>query len=294
MAELFSLARRWEEQPGILNVSIFGGFPYCDFAGVGLSVVTTADGDRALADACSSAIAARAWEIREQFLKDVPTCEEALDRTLELLSSGRELAGPIVLADVADNPTGGGSGDTTVLLQELLRRGVERVAVACIHDPESVQQAKRIGVGNSGSLAIGGKGPIEYGAPLQVEGTVRALTDGRFVSKSQVSRGSQSMGETAVIETGGLKLVITTDRHACIDPEVFQSVGIDPLEQAVIVVKSRGHFRAAFEPIASTILEVGAPGATSTNLHHFPYRNIPRPIWPLDDPDGERKGAQCR
>ncbi|ARU61174.1 hypothetical protein CBW65_09110 [Tumebacillus avium] len=301
MAELFTLAREWEEKPGILNVSIFGGFPYCDFAGAGFSVVTTADRDQTLADSCSTEIAARAWEIRDQFLKEIPTYEEAVQQTLELLKergqpedqvplqanpdlqANNHPSGPIILADVADNPTGGGSADTTVLLHELLRRGVTGVAVACIHDLETVERAFQSGLHNTARFTIGGKTSPDYGAPLEVEGTVRALTDGRFTATSPVSRGEQNMGPTAVIETGGLKLVITTNRRACIDTAVFASVGIDPSTMPVLVVKSRGHFRASFEPIASHILEVDAPGPANPSLHHFPYRKIPRPIWPLDE-----------
>ncbi|TCP52354.1 microcystin degradation protein MlrC [Tumebacillus sp. BK434] len=283
MAELFALARQWEERPGILNVSVFGGFPYCDFSGAGLSIVATADGDSSLAAACATAIAAKAWEIRDQFLKEIPTYEAAVRQTLSLLADVNRPSGPIILADVADNPTGGGAADTTVLLHELLRCGVTGVAVACIHDPETVEQAISTGLNNTARFTIGGRSCPDYGAPLEVVGTVLALTDGRFTATSPVSRGEQDMGPTAVIETGGLKLVITTHRRACIDTAVFTSVGIDPAAMPVLVIKSRGHFRASFEPIASSILEVDAPGPANPSLHRFPYRNIPRPVWPLDE-----------
>ncbi|MDB4896897.1 MAG: hypothetical protein JWN15_3159 [Firmicutes bacterium] len=73
MVELFALAREWEAKPGVINVSIFGGFPYCDFPWGGTSIVTTADGDPALAKVCSDAIADRAWAIRQQFRKRIPS-----------------------------------------------------------------------------------------------------------------------------------------------------------------------------------------------------------------------------
>jgi microcystin degradation protein MlrC len=45
------------------------------------------------------------------------------------------------------------------------------------------------------------------------------------------------------------------------DQEMFRFVGIEPLEQQILVVKSSVHFRAHFAPIASEILLCRSPGA---------------------------------
>lgn len=283
MVELFRLAREWEAKPGIINVSIFGGFPYCDFPHVGTSIVTTADGDPALARACSEAIGARAWEIREQFLKRIPAPAEAVDQALALLKDGSGDRRPVILADVSDNPGGGGSGDTTELLRELLRRQVRGVAAAAIWDPETVREAVAVGVGNSAAFRIGGKAEPAYGAPLAVRGTVRAITDGRFVARGPMGRGATwRLGTTAVIEAEGIRFVVTTIRMACNDADLFRSVGIDPADTPVLVIKSRGHFRASFEPLARTIIEVDAPGAANPGIDRYEYKRVERPIWPLD------------
>jgi microcystin degradation protein MlrC len=63
---------------------------------------------------------------------------------------------------------------------------------------------------------------------------------------------------------------------------MIRFVGIDPLREKILVVKSTIHYRAAFEPIAKEIIEVDAPGLSSSNLARFPYRRIRRPIFPLD------------
>lgn len=285
MVELFQLAQEWEAKPGIVNVSIFGGFPYCDFPHVGTSVVTTADGDSVLAQTCSEAIAQRAWELREQFLKPIPTPEEAVAAARALLADGSGDRRPVILADVADNPGGGGSGDTPELLRELLRQGVRGVAAAAIWDPETVRQAFAIGVGNTATFELGGKAAPQYGAPLLLTGTVRTLTDGRFIARGPVGRSMPwDMGPTAVIESDGVKLVVTSTRIACNDADVFRSVGLDPADTPVLLIKSRGHFRASFEPLARTVIEVDAPGAANPNLDRYHFRRVPRPIWPLDRP----------
>jgi microcystin degradation protein MlrC len=63
---------------------------------------------------------------------------------------------------------------------------------------------------------------------------------------------------------------------------MIRFVGIDPLEEKVLVVKSTIHYRAAFEPIASRIIEVDAPGLSSSNLERFSFTRVRRPIYPLD------------
>jgi microcystin degradation protein MlrC len=298
MAELRRLAEAWEEKEGILNVSVFGGFPYCDFENIGLSVVVTADGDMALAQTCADELAAYAWEHRTDFLKTIPTVEEAIEQTLTLLAAARETAStavasaapgsasaakirPILLADVADNPTGGGSGDTTELLRELLRRGVQGVAAAAIVDPETVQRALQVGVGHTAEFAIGGKVAPQFGEPLVVTGRVRTLTDGKFRARGPFG-GDWTLGPTAVIEVDGIRFVVITERKIAHNADLFRHVGIDPADTPVLVVKSRGHFRASFEPLVGTIIEVDAPGPANPNIRRLPYQHVPRPIWPLD------------
>jgi microcystin degradation protein MlrC len=43
------------------------------------------------------------------------------------------------------------------------------------------------------------------------------------------------------------------------------------------------HFRAAFEPIAREVLEVDTGALSTRNFKERPYRNVRRPIFPLDD-----------
>jgi microcystin degradation protein MlrC len=66
------------------------------------------------------------------------------------------------------------------------------------------------------------------------------------------------------------------------DTRVLRSQGIVPEACKIIVVKSWVHFRGSFEPIASRIIEVDTPGLTTAEFNRFAYRNVPRPLWPLD------------
>ena len=52
--------------------------------------------------------------------------------------------------------------------------------------------------------------------------------------------------------------------------------------RSLVAVKSVVHFRAAYEPLASLVVEVDGPGISSLDLSQFEFKNIPRPIFPLD------------
>ncbi len=280
MRQLLERGAEWEASPNIVDVSIFGGFPYADFPDAGTSIVVTAT-DLDAGQRCANEIGRYAWNMRDSFLKTITSIPDAVTNALDLVSTAP--GKPIVLADVADNPGGGGSGDTTELLHELIRRNA-RGAAAAIWDPETVQQAMSTGVGNEGNFRIGGRAaPGMYGDPLDVRGRVATLSDGRFTGWGPVVRGQAvTCGPTARIDVGGLKFVVTTVRHAANDQGYFQVAGVQPAREPLLVIKSRGHFRADFEPIAHTIIEVDAPGAANPDLSRFTYHNLRRPIWPLD------------
>lgn len=280
MHDLLDRGQEWEASPTIVDVSVFGGFPYADFPEAGTSIVVTSL-DVETGERCAREMGRYAWSIRHNFLKRIPNVEDAVSQAIELIATAPQK--PVVLADVADNPGGGGSGDTTGLLHELVRRQVSGAA-ASIWDPETVQQAIDVGVGNEGSFSIGGKAaPGAYGTPLEVHGHVAAISDGRFVGWGPVVRGqSVTCGPTVRIDVGGLKLVVTTTRHAANDRGYFQVAGVQPGREPMLVIKSRGHFRADFEPIAHSIIEVDAPGAANPDLRRFTYQHVRRPIWPLD------------
>ena len=278
MATLFAKAREHEAKPGIYNVSVFGGFPYVDAPYSGLSVVTTA-AELSLAQKVSDEIAAFAWEIRDEFMKDIPDIHTALDMAEAHLDESDTR--PIILTDVADNPGGGGSGDTPELLRELVQRNLPGSAAALFWDPETVREAIRTGVGNTGKFRIGGKACADYGPPVEVEAYVAAISDGRFVATGPMMRGTKlDLGLAVRLVVGNVQILIGSVRQACNDADIFRNLGVEPARERVLLIKSRGHFRASFEPLSKMIIEVDAPGAVNTNLKRFPYKRANR--WPLN------------
>jgi len=278
MRRLYDLADAMEARPGVLTVSIFAGFPLADIHDAGLSVYVATDGDQALADALADALAAAAWDLRREFLHTALSPRDAVARALAL--DGQ----PVVLADIADNTGGGAGGDTTEILRELLRVGARRATVACVWDPGAARACVEAGAGATLTLSVGGKVDPAHGAPLTVTGRVGTLSDGRFVYRGPMMRGLEGrLGPTAVLDVNDVKIILVSHRRQALDPEMIRFVGIDPLAEKILVLKSSVHYRAAFEPLARAILEVDAPGLSSSNLGRFAFAHVRRPIFPLED-----------
>ena len=278
MRRLYDLADEMERDPGVVSVSVFAGFPLADIHDAGLSVYVATDGDQPLAERLADRLAATAWEHRREFLHTALPVPEAVARALAF--DGR----PVVLADIADNTGGGAAGDTTGILRELLRVGARGATVACLWDPEAVRACLAAGVGATLTLAVGGRVDPAHGAPVEVTGRVRTLSDGRFRHTGPMFRGLEGrLGPTAVLDVDDVKIILISHRWQTLDPEMIRFVGIDPAAEKILVVKSSVHYRAAFEPLAHAILEVDAPGLSSSNLSRFTFRNVRRPIFPLDD-----------
>jgi microcystin degradation protein MlrC len=278
MRRLYDLADAMERRPGVLTISIFAGFPLADIHDAGLSIYVATDRDQPLADALADELAETAWTHRREFLHTAAPVPVAVARALA--AEGR----PVVLADIADNTGGGAAGDTTEILRELLRAGATETTVACLWDPEAADACVAAGVGATLTLDVGGKVDPSHGAPLRLTGRVRAVSDGNFVFKGPMLRGlAGRLGPTAALEVAGVKVILISHRRQTLDPEMIRLVGIEPERERIVVVKSSVHYRAAFEPIAREIIEVDAPGLSSSNLTRFAFANVRRPIFPLDD-----------
>lgn len=279
MLDLLKLAENMERRDGIVCASIQIGFPWSDVPDIGPNVVVTATDEQAGRVAANELMQA-VWQSRHDTQLEFATPAEAMVVACE----GKPGNKPLVLADFADNPAGGAYGDSPNLLRALIAAGLENAAFATISDPVSVESANNAGVGAKIRLSLGGKGTPELTPPLDVEAQVINLTDGEFICSGPMWQGVRfSMGATAVVRIGGIDVIISSVPTAVMDLNVFRSVGIDPEKLATIGLKSRNHFKAAYAPIARETLLVDAGGIATMRLKELTYRNIPRPIWPLEN-----------
>ncbi len=280
MRTLMQRAIRAEADGEVLNASIFGGFPLADVPHTGFTVVVVGH-DEAGAARLADELARDAWARREQFVFHSEPLADTIARAARLDRF------PVVLADHGNNTASGGSTDTMEVLEEVLAQGLDGVVAGPFRDPQAVARLIEAGVGAEVTLPVGGRTDMpsiqREGRPLTVTGTVRAITDGRFVVTGPMATGvSVSMGRTVVLDLGKVRIVISEERVEPFDLGVFTHCGIDPRAARYILISSRQHFRAGFEPIAAEILMVAGPGVCSSDYSLFGYRRLTRPMYPLD------------
>jgi len=276
----------------VLNVSISAGFFLTDSPKAGMTVLVTTRGDQGAADRLARELAQRAWETRERFVPRLTPVDEAVQRMQAACTSPSAPA--LCLADAADNPGGGGRGNTTALLRALLTAGVRDVALAAFYDAPLAAEAISRGIGARFEASFNRAESHPMSGRLTAPVEVLAVSDGRCIGRRGSNEGRQiTLGPSARLRVTGLEghdtgaaidVIVISIRQQCTDPVILEHLGVDLRALRGLVVKSRGHFRAGFDEFFgdAQILEVDAPGLSSPVLARLPYKNIPRPIFPLD------------
>jgi len=273
------------EADGALAVSLFTGFPHADVSQAGLSVVVVTDGDRPLAERLRDELLDQAWDDRASFVYRLEPLEESVARAKALGESQGD--GPVLLLDHYDNTASGGTMDTTEVLAEILRQGLEDVAVFGFYDPEVVAEMARSGVGSEVTVALGGKLPMpalkRQSRPLTLTGRVKLLSEGRFPATVAMSRGlTMNMGVCGVLSVGSVDIVVISRHIEPFDPGCLRSLGIEPTSRRYLMLKSRIHYRVGFKPLVREVVECAGVGVCTSDYGEITFEHVRRPVYPLD------------
>lgn len=265
--------------PGLLDVSVFAGFSYADVPNCGFAVVAVADGNEKLAKATAKLFSARIRGQREALMhRDaVFSVQEGVDRAVALAKTATK---PVVLLEHADR-----MNDSTYLLREVLARGLTRVAVPFLCDPGAAAAAMQAGVGATITVDVGSDSSPRAGGKVRLAGRVLYAQPTRFTRTGPVARGSSmDLGPTAVIDANGIVVSVTTHQTTAIDRAPFEQFGLRPEDFAIIVLRSKTHFRAVYEPMSEAILIVDTPDWGPADLTTLPYRQVPtEAVYPFTD-----------
>jgi microcystin degradation protein MlrC len=284
MKSLQAATRHEEKAPGLLAATVLGGFPMVDVPHAGLSVVTVADGDMTLAEAARDRLLHLAWEVRDELVYR----PRGLRASIEMARSVNKA--PAILLDHADNVGSGGTADVMTVIEAVLAAGLDRVAMAALCDAEAAEAMHAAGEGAEITISLGGKTEMPAlglkGRPLRLTGRVLRVTDGRWTVEGPMYTGVEvETGPTAVFETGGMKIVVTSRHHEPWDAGILTNNGIDPVACSYILLKSRIHYRAGFQPVQPDLgvhFTLDGEGVTTSDNTILTYRNLRRPIYPLD------------
>ena len=277
MASITKYAEQIENDPKILVANVAAGYPYADVWEIGPSSVVVTDNDSQLAHIEANRLSNMMWNIHGELKLNLPDAAIAVQQAIHSIEH------PVILVEMGDNIGGGSPGDSTIILAELIRQNAPGfVVVLC--DPDSVETCVQKGLESEVSLNVGGKTDDLHGEPVSIQGKVRLIHDGHFIETKPRHGGQKyhNQGITAVVQMEDSFIVMTSRRQTPFSLQQLLSLGIDPKMMRMIVVKAAIAYRAAYEPIAGKIIEVDTPGLTAVNPLHFSYRNVRRPLFPLD------------
>ena len=276
--EVNQRCHEWENR-GLIDVTFGHGYPHTDVPIISSSVLAIADGDYALAKEAATDVARMVWDTREAFRVRLPDGAEAVRQALEFDG------GPVVIAEISDNPGGGSPGDGTHLLRALIEADQPATTFGFIVDRVTAAEAHAAGPGATIEVSIGGRhDPELLGRPVEATAYVKGVTDGRFQVQSDMGGGAiRDLGKMARLVVGNVDVLVGSECHQTIDAELFLLNGIEVTRYRVVALKSQNHFLSGFEPIAAKIIRCDPPGWTPGNVAALDYRRVRRPVWPLDE-----------
>ncbi len=246
----------------ILAATLFVGCAWTDSPDTGMSVVVTADGSRAAAQAAAVQLARRIWDSRRQFSFGCETAE--LEAGVTRALQAREST--VFLTDSGDNVTASTPGDLPVVLRHLVERQIGNAVVAGINDTAATQRCFEAGVGQRLRLGIGATVEKRFGPPLQAEAEVVRLVD---------------KPRMAVIRLGELEVILADGPMAFTTPSQFDPCGIDPLRRKLVVVKE-GYLYPGLTRIAPRHIMLLTPGAGDMRLERLTYLRRRKPLYPFE------------
>jgi len=260
----------------IVDFSIFQMQPWLDVSEAGSRVVVVAK-DPETAKQYARSFAQEQFDGRKEYWPKLYSIEEAI-QAAETNTTGE----PVLLVDASDSVGAGAYGDSAAVVHKLLETGTTIRAASTVCDPEAVQKAIQIGVGNKGTFSFGGAfTPFVWG-PVTVEATVMSIHEGTFEIEGVTARGrKRTMGISAVLRFGRIDVIVSTQGSGSGDTQLYRHFGIEPTFYDLVVVKANTSFRAAYAPITSQIYIADTPGPATANILSLPFSRIPEDFYPF-------------
>lgn len=256
----------------VLSLSVIHGFMAGDVPEMGTKTIAVTNGNPDKGAMLARDLGLELFSKRGTFMMPQIDEKAALDKALAYPK------GPVVIADMWDNPGGGTAGDATLILAEMLARGVSNAAVGMIWDPIAVQICMAAGEGAEIPLRFGAKSAPGTGHPI--DGLVKVV---KVVPSAEMRFGDSiaPFGDASHIRLEGIDIILSSVRVQSYDPSLFTALGIDPTSKHLLVIKSTNHFYAAFSQIASEILYCAAGTPYPNDPAKTAYRHVRRDIWPI-------------
>jgi len=258
-----------EARPGIIDAAVWIGYAWADEARCSAAVVVTGTDPETIQREARS-LAERYWNARADFGFSVPAGDADWCIATGLAATER----PYFISDSGDNPTAGGAGDVAYTLQRLLAHpalatGRATAIWASVVDPAAVARCVAAGEGADVDVTIGGAFGSAHGK-VALRGKVGRVLEGDPVG-----------GDIAVVESGGVRAILTTRRKPYHFVRDLHALGLDPARHDLTVVKIGYLVPDLFGAAKGWILAL-TPGGVDQDIVRLGHRHLERPIYPLD------------
>ena len=277
MASLIGQCRMAESESGIEAASLFLGFPWADDENNTVSaLVSFSGGSSEKAERTAGELAAAFWKRRGEFAfrSEFYDTEEALAAAYSYVEKGER---PVFLSDSGDNPTAGSTGDSTDLLEAILKT-IDRadslptpLLYSGFYDAPAAAACVKVGEGVELHITLGGNRDTVNGKKIPLNVTVKKIRRNYGPYKSDL----------VLVAYRNLLVSVTSKHIGFGDGELLPVLGVNAADHCLVAVKL-GYLEPCFSSIAKRAIMAITRGCSNELLETIPYKKVRRPIYPLD------------
>jgi microcystin degradation protein MlrC len=277
MASLIQECRKAEEEPGIEAVSLLLGYPWADDEHNAVSVLVSFSGETSeKAEKIACDLAASFWKRRKEFSfrTEFYDTEEALAAAYAYVEKGER---PVFISDSGDNPTAGAAGDSTDLLEAILKTidSADRLPTPFLYsgffDAPAAAACVKAGEGAELDITLGGNWDTVNGKKIPLR-----------IKVKKIHRNYGSYKSDLILVSHRNLLISVTSKHIGFGDEgLLSALGINPSDYCLVAVKL-GYLEPCFRSIAKRAIMATTRGCSNEVLENIPYKKVRRPIYPLD------------
>lgn len=281
--KLYSKVDPMTKKNGVIDAAIWVGYAWGDAPRNHAVVMTYGDDKREVIESAEE-LANDFWNFRHEFEFVAPTTtlDIAFDNAFDYIKRRLD-SRPFIISDMGDNPTAGGAGDVTWTLDKILKmdqlkkNDSPELIYASIPGPDLISKAFEAGIGNNVSGFVGAMIDDRYSPPIEINGIVHSL-----------KRGDLNAELEAVIKVNNNYIIVTNKRKPYHYISDFTELNLEPDSTGILVVKI-GYLVPELYDIRGDWIMALTPGGVDQDLNRLGYKNIRRPMYPLDknmeDPD---------
>ena len=271
MRSIISRMKQMERQPGVLIAANFWVHIWMDDPELGWSTVVTTDNNPALATTLAEELADRNWAVRDYDHPEPTPVTEAIDIAKKAWIN--RLFGTCTFCDVSDIVGAGAPGGNTNILKALYEQAPELRAYVPVRDPIAALEVFQASPDQvSMTISVGGRIDPDFNPVVDFEGEV-------------ILRAQTQFGKTCILRHKGIHLLLTELAFPGYFASDYAKLGLNLWKADIVVVKNLFPFRFRLATYNRRTVNVVTNGITNIDVHTLPYKQIPRPVYPLDNLD---------